>query len=129
MPKLHMHKNTLWLVFIVLVGLIATGYSITALYRVYQYSRLTQVAETTSVEWTIKKTWGDKFYLLAQYLFVVKGTTYKGQTEFTDEYYINSWAAEQKINQFKGVKWKVWYAPQKLSHSTLPLKNAIQQLY
>jgi hypothetical protein len=127
--KLHMHKNALWLIFIALVGVIAIGYSLTALYRVYQYSQLTQEAETTHVKWTIKKSWGGKFYLQAHYVFLVEGTTYEGQTEFTDEYYINSWAAEQKINQFKGVKWKVGYSPKKFSHSTLQKKFPTKECY
>ncbi len=129
MPKLFMHKNSFWLVFVALVGLIAMGYSLMTSYRLYQYSRLTQQAEITSIEWTIKKTWRGKFYLQAQYLFLVKGIAYKGQTEFTDEFYINPWAAEQKINHFKKAKGKVWHSLHPASYSTLQKKFPTKECY
>jgi hypothetical protein len=117
-----MHNNILWLIVLSFVGLITLTYAFIAFYKFYQYSQLTYTIESTKVDWKIKKTWRGKYYLEGAYEFSVQGKEYYGQTEFTDEYFLNTWAAEQKIFQNKEKTWVIWFQPNKFSHSTLQKK-------
>ena len=70
----------------------------------------------------VHKTWLGRYFLEAHYEFSRESKTYQGQTDFREETYINTWAAEQQILYNKNQTWKVWYQPKKFTHSSLQKK-------
>ncbi len=117
-----MHTNSLWLIFIAVLGVIASGYTLHALYRVYQYSTLTRQTLATHVEWTVHSKWTGRYFLEAAYAFSFEGHRFEGATEFGDETFINRSEAEKQIQRYQNQSWTVWHSPRKFSYSSLQKK-------
>lgn len=129
MKYLTLHKNTAWLLFLAIFALFALGYSSVALYKIYRYSRLTSQAPAKEVQWQIKKNWLGKYYIEATYNYEIQNKDYAGTTEFLDAYYVNTWAADQKISLFKDKTWQIAYQPTDPNHSTLQKRFPTQECY
>ncbi|MBA3815852.1 MAG: DUF3592 domain-containing protein [Parachlamydiaceae bacterium] len=127
-----MHKNTIYRAFLLAVILVTLWYSGIAIYRYYNYGRLTAQASLTSSEWQIQEVAEDEFYLEATYKFSVRQQVYAGRTSWPREFYRNRWAAEKDIPYVQKHHSVVWYQPSNPTHSSLqkkfPLKECLSAI-
>lgn len=117
-----MHRNPVWIGFLILIGLCTLGYTIYTLSTVYNYHRLTGVESVQSAQWTIHPLGDDKYAPQAKYEFSYKGSAYQGETILSDDYDINTFAAKDKLEKFKKQEWKVWFDPSNPKYSSLQKK-------
>lgn len=126
---MRMHKNRIWLAFLVALTVVTAGYCVKALYNLYQYAVLTEQTPAQNVHWGITPLSDDQFLVKANYEFSVGGRVYPGETDFKDVVYMNPWAAEQAMPQYSYKLWQVWYQNDKFQHSTLQKKFPAKECY
>ena len=122
-----MHKNLWWQAFLIAVFLIVLWYSGTALYRTYNYSRLTAKTTPTSIKWDVLELSDDEFVMEGNYTFEVKGKTFEGNTPLKNSIYKNRWAVEEDLPKMDKVKWGVWYNPSNPDYSSLQKKFPVKE--
>ena len=127
-----MHQNRFWLAFLTVLTLIVLWYCGVAIYRTYEYIRLTAQTNAEVYEWAPKEISGDVFAAHAYYTFDVKGTQYKGEDVLPSPLYRNTWAIEQEIPKLSKEKRIVWFDPTNPLHSSLqkrfPLKECVSAI-
>lgn len=129
-----MHKNLFWQGFLAVVLLTTLGYSAVAVYRYYQYVRLTAETPTISaMQWDVEQKADDEFIIGVQYVFKVGQQEFKGETKWPKERFLNRYAAEEGIKEFSARKWRVWYDSSDPHHSSLeknfPFKECLSALF
>lgn len=117
-----MHKNPIWLTFLVIIALIVAWYVGVAFYRMYDFYTLQATAPATITQWSAKEIATDEFAPYAKYSFVVHEKHFEGETALKYPIFRNSWAVEQSIPQLESKKWTAWYSPSNPNHSSIQKK-------
>lgn len=127
-----MHNNAIYRAFLLTIMLVTFWYSGVAVYRYYNYARLTAQTQLTSSVWKVHEVAEDEFYLEAFYTFSTGQKTYEGSTSWPGEFYRNSWGAEKDIPYFQKHRRVVWFSPSNPHHSSLqkkfPLKESVSAI-
>lgn len=123
-----MHKNLLWQAFLAVIFVVAIWYSIVAIYRYNNYSKLTKQAPISSINWTIKAKSEEEFLLEADYTFNIGRRSFSGITLLENVPHRNLWAAEKAIKEFSERKWDVWYDPTDPKFSSLEKKFPLKEI-
>lgn len=119
---MRMHKNPVWLAFLIAIALIVAWYCGVALFKLYRYNVLTAQAPAGNIQWSVKTLSDEEYIVHAHYAFAAAGKNYTGETDFIDEVFLNAWAAEQALSKYSAKTWTVWYQPGNFNHSTLQKK-------
>lgn len=127
--SMKMHKNPVWLAFLTAISLVVFWYCGSALYKIYDYSRMTNSVPAASIQWGVKELADDQYLVKANYSFRVDENTYHGETLFKDIIFMNAWAAEQAGLKYGRRNWKVWFQPNHFDHSTLQKKFPTKECY
>lgn len=104
-----MNRNRIGLIFLIIVGALATWFIIKAGYDLYTYSRLSERVPVTVEKWSIEELKSDQFVVLAHYSFEYQGKNHVGKGGVGT--YPNPWAAQEAQKQFSQKKWSVWLDP------------------
>jgi hypothetical protein len=127
-----MSSNRYWQILIGLLTIITAWFAFSSLYLIYHYVRLSEHTMPTDIQWSVQEISDERFLLNGRYDFKVNDKNYSGETLITSPYYLNNWAAEQGINDFKNLKWKVWFASNNPEYSSLqknfPFKEGLSTL-
>jgi len=114
-----MHKNSVFLAFLIIIACAGMWYSCLGLYKLYKYSTLSQQAPATIDKWFVEQLPGDKYLVGAKYTFVFKEHTYHGTTLFNNWPFINPWAADAELQLKAKQKWNAWFSTSDPSYSSL----------
>lgn len=124
-----MHKNKIWIAFLITVAMAVLWFSASAAQLLYGYYSLTEEVPVEQVEWAVKRVYDDRHLIEGSYAFQVEGVEYEGKTLFSEPIYRNAWAAEQGLKELAAKKWVVFYIPKDPKISTInkefPLKEAL----
>lgn len=124
---MRMHNNPLWLAFLLGIMLVTLWFCGAALYHFYQYKTLKAEVPAVISKWSIKALSDEEYLVHANYSYQINGKSYEGETDFNDEIYINSWAAQKRIEKFSEKPWNAWYQPSRPLHSTLQKKFPLKE--
>ncbi len=105
-----MHKNAVWIGFLLIVVVIALWFVVKASYGVVAYTRLSTQVEIEVYKWSVEQKKTDQFVVLAHYSFEYREKEYSGVTA-TGSLYPNPWAANRAIEKFSEQRWSVWINP------------------
>lgn len=124
-----MHKNKIWIAFLVIVAMAVLWFSGRAAQQLYDYYTLTGEVQPKQIEWAVKRVFDDRHLLEASYAYQVDGTEYEGTTLFSEPIYRNAWVAEQGLKESATKTWVVSYTPKDPAQSTInrefPLKETL----
>lgn len=112
------NKMRIFIAFIVIITIIVLGYAGAALYKVYQYNRLSAETNAENVSFSVKPHNDEKFFLHSSYYYKVNGKDYPGETTFTTAYR-NPYAAEEAMKEISKNYKTVWYDPSDPSFSSM----------
>lgn len=122
-----MHKNQIWLAFLLTTTLIVFWFSTITGYDLYYYFTRTSSNLPNTIEWAIKGKASDRYYLSATYQYTVGESLYDGKTAIESTSYRNIRAAEIALSEQKKKNLKIWHSPQNPENSTInnifPLKS------
>lgn len=128
-----MHKNPMWLTFLIVIGLVVLWFVGSAFWKTYTYGRLDAHVPAKKIEWSVAKLSEDFFALQAHYDFEVSNHAFSGETVFKDDLYRNTYAAEQVIPIYAKEEKEVWYDRKNPQYSSLqkkfPLKECISAAF
>lgn len=105
-----MHKNAVWIGFLLIVVVIALWFVVKASYGVIAYTRLSTQVEIEVHKWSVEQKKTDQFAVLAHYSFEYEDKEYVGAMT-TGSFYPNPWAANRAIEKFSEQRWSVWINP------------------
>ena len=114
-----MHKNRFWLFFLVFISLSVLWFTAKSIPKFYSYYVLTETTQPEKVEWFIHQKGSDRYFLAANFTFLVKGEERSGNTKFNKPILRNQTAADKFKGIFEEKNWTVWYAPKNNKQSTL----------
>jgi hypothetical protein len=114
-----MHKNKVWLGFLILVILVTLGNMGLATYRYLSYSRLQSQAPLLNFTTKIEEQGETYFYVNVDYTYQVNGKTYSGQSNSNERHFLNRWVAEEEIKALTAKPPKVWFDPHNPNYSSL----------
>lgn len=124
-----MHRNPVWISFLILILCIVGWFTFQAGWKVFQYKQLDAVVTASNIDWQAKELGTDIFALEGRYTYQVNETPYSGVTVFKDDLFRNAWAAEQVIPIYSKEETQVWFSRTNPQHSSLqkkfPLKECI----
>ena len=124
---MQIHSNRYYIAFMLILALIVLGYTGTALWRWYGYIRLSQQTKAESVEWSVVERDSSSFVMNGKYQFLVNGTQFQGDTDFSDDIYLNLWSAEQAKDRYQSKSWNVWFQPSNPHYSSLQKKFPLKE--
>jgi len=123
-----MFRKPVLSLFIALIILGVSSYTVYTLIKVWDYTRLSHHAQVQNIQWSITSLSDNSFVLLADYSFRLKGGSYQGKTRWQEEY-LNQWAAEEAVTRLEKTALSVWYDPSSPERSSLqklfPLKSSL----
>ncbi len=114
-----MHKNKVWLSFLILVILITLGNIGLATYRYLNYSHLQSQAPLLNYTTEIEEVAETYFYVIVDYAFQVNGKIYPGRSYSNERHFLNRWAADEEVKEITAHPPKVWFDRQNPAHSSL----------
>ncbi len=114
-----MHKNKIWLTFLLLVTLATLWQLGVAGYQYTNYARLQAQASIINYSTSIKTISETSYFLDVHYTFSVNGKIYPGNSYSSDKHFLNKWVAEEAAKEFAAKAPKVWFDPQNPNHSSL----------
>lgn len=114
-----MYGHRVLLLLILFVGLGTLFFGVQASYKLYRYYTETTYTVAQSTEWSLQEYSRTRFIPKARYQYVIRDTSYTGETELTGQVYRNRWAAEEDLATYPQKVWKVWYDPSHPERSTL----------
>lgn len=124
-----MSKNLLWMVLLLVIASCATGYSLLFAYRYYNYTRLTEKQQITSLEWNNVEKSSEEHVLIGKYTYTVNGILYGGETTKEGRPYFSAWAAKKAIDSLNKDTFVAWYDPKNPNYSSLqkhfPLRECV----
>ena len=123
-----MHKNKVWLSFLILV-IFATFANVgLATYRFLNYQHLKAQAPLQNFTTEIEEISETYFYVKVNYVFLVNGKAYDGQSYTNDRHLLNRWAAEEEDKMVSIHPPRVWYDPQNPDYSSLIKKFPLRDV-
>ena len=124
-----MNHNSKWSVFLIVMAIIAFGFSVKAAYLSYETIKLNNAAPALIHQWSVKPLTNEQYQIHADYTFFLKNISYAGKTTFGKPLYRNPYAAQKAIKSLASQEWKSWYDRANPHHSSLektfPLKDWI----
>ena len=117
-----MYRNPFWLIFLTLMGLAATGYTIHSLMKVYDFYRLDREVPVRSIQWSVETVDDEDYSVKADYSYIVGNLSYRSSAIW-DEHFLNESTAEEKISTLTETVDKIWI------DSAGPSKSAIQRKF
>jgi hypothetical protein len=115
-----MHKNPIWLLLLLVIGLVTAWYGWHEGERLWEYSRLSQKAPAHISGWDTEAFSADEYAPIAFYTFEALGHTYQVSGVATNARFRNEWAALSAIKELQEQQeWTVWYNPSDPLHSSL----------
>lgn len=124
---MQIHNNRYYLAFMLILGFVVCGYTGTALWRWYGYISLSKQAKVETVEWSIVERGSSSYVMNGKYRFDLQGTKFEGETDFSDDNYLNGWSAEQGLKNYQAKSWNVWYQPSNPHYSSLQKKFPLKE--
>lgn len=112
-----MHKNPIWLAFLICVIGATLWYGVDAAWKLWNYQTLTQTTQPTHITFSVHEAASDKFFLQANYTFTIEGKEYEGSTLLRSKLYRNRTSAEQATATQEPLP--VFYNPKNPAYSTL----------
>ena len=124
-----MHKNPVWLGFLIFVA-VATAYFVgVAADRGSYYRSLNTEVPTKTIRWSFTQVSGGYYVPVAHYSFMHDGVELEGKHELTNRASRNEPAAAQMVEALAKREWTVWYDSKNLEHSAIdkqfPLSEVI----
>ncbi len=105
-----MYRKAIWILFILVVALVAIWFIIRASYDLYDYLQLNVRAEVAVDRWQVQEIKSDQFAVVAHYVYAYQGKNYMGQGQ-VGGIYPNPWAANEAKTRFAKQKWSAWLDP------------------
>ncbi|MBN4067237.1 DUF3592 domain-containing protein [Simkania negevensis] len=122
-----MHRNPIWLLFLVCVTFVTVWFCFQAGGKLYRYMRLTTHAQADVEEWTVEKGKNSHYFLTARYRYDVKGSQYIGSSSLVSHPFRNSWSAQDAIPRATAAQWSVWYSPAHPERSVIEKKFPMKE--
>lgn len=125
-------KKYTWHIVLFVVAIATLWMGGKSLYQFWGYMSLSHSTKATTTEWRAMKVDESKYFLEATYTFKVKGALQRRVEVLKKPVYLNSYGAQDGINEAKERTWTVWYNPSNPSQCTLmrelPWKGALYAL-
>jgi hypothetical protein len=127
-----MHRNPVWLGFLLLFALVTAWYAGDAIYKIYRYDQLTASVEPSTINLEVVTNGSGRYYYKGIYTVEIDSQTYSGSEQLLQPIFRNQASAEALLQEYLNDPWVVWYAPNNPLHSTIqknyPLKELIYGL-
>ncbi len=124
-----MHKNKIWLGFLVVMSLTVLWFTWGAAVKLYNYIQYQERTSAQNVRWSMIRYGDNDYQLRAKYSFRHEGNRHNGEIVIDRPIYQNPWAAEQAVTMNTAKPWNVWYSGKNPKHSTIikkfPMKETI----
>lgn len=125
-----MHRNPLWLGFLLVIFAITVFQSCTTVYSLYRYLRWNHASPVTIKNWEVLPQEEDLYYVQVHFRVEPDGPE---RAELWEEWhFVNPWAAEAAIQEWQGQEWKAWHPAARPDLATLrrelPWKSLIYTL-
>jgi hypothetical protein len=125
---MHIHKNPIWLCFLVLL-LVPTLWNFgQAVHKINVYFSL-DLPTRAFVTWNIKELNSDTYVPYGVYHYEVDGKKYEGSYTLQTRKYLNAQALEQDLPIYQEKRWIAWYNSQSPGQSSLekqfPFKTCV----
>lgn len=124
-----MHRNPVWLVFLVLFGILTAWYSGDALYKMYQYESLSKKTKPQTLALEVVDNGSGRFYYLGKYSIEIDGASYEGQQQLAQPIFRNEAAAQAFMDEYLHDPWVVWYSPQNPAKSKLQKNYPLKEVF
>ncbi|MCB1149031.1 MAG: hypothetical protein KDK48_02605 [Chlamydiia bacterium] len=106
-----MHRNPVWIAFILFVAAITAYFSFVAIKGVYDYSVLSETTTTTEITFSVSQIALDAYAPKASYIFSVHGHSFEGE-EILSTYAANPEYIEELIPTLQSSPHAVYYDPE-----------------
>ena len=114
-----MHRNPIWLTFLVLTSLFSFSYLGFASQAVYAYYRLDSSRTPLTFNAIVSKQNAESYYLTVKYSFVANGQTYQAVDNSLYTGFWNAEAARRKAESLLDEKPAVWFSASNPAISSL----------
>lgn len=122
-----MHKNRLWLIFLILFGLATAYYSAIGVHALTTYVRQSKATVPLEVDWSYRKIGSETYAPVATFAFAVDQSTVEGETQLSRPLFRNAMAADQVLEDLEKQSWQVWYNPAYPQQATVERRFPIKQ--
>ncbi|MCB1180957.1 MAG: hypothetical protein KDK55_02910 [Chlamydiia bacterium] len=116
-----MHRNAIWIAFILILCSLSTWFGINAYFALHQYFQLKESAPATIIAWKTKNVKNNRTLLLATFNFVYREHIITGESPVAPSF-PNPWAAEKAQSYLAKKKWTAFFHPHHLDQATLQKK-------
>jgi hypothetical protein len=121
-----------WFTLVAVTGLAALWFFGSMCQEAFCYLILSNKTSVHVEKWGVKEISSSEYAVFAEYSYQVKDKQYKGKTIFTTRSYLNAYAAEKAIPDWKNKSWKASYSSWSPKYSSLQrnfsLKSAVRAL-
>jgi hypothetical protein len=117
-----------WIFLLVFSGAVGVGFFGKGLFELWRYYQIGSEARAQVNAWEVVEISPSKYVLKAKYSFCALGEERYGETQFSQGYLLNRFAAEREIDNFKKRTWKVWFSSNNPTLSSLERKSPIKNL-
>ncbi len=126
-----MHRNAIWIGFLLIVVGVALWFVVKTGYDVYSYFQLNTQVPIKIEKWSVQEVKADQFLVNVHYSYDYQGKSYTGVGSIGSKY-PNPWAANRAQQQFVKQEWSIWIHPKHPEKGMLekkfPYKTAISAL-
>lgn len=105
-----MHKNAIWIAFLLIVVGFALWFIVKAGYDLIHYYQLNTQVPVTVEKWETRELAENKYALYVAFTYEFQGKNYGGADQI-GEAYPNPWAAARAQDRLGKEKWFVWISP------------------
>ncbi len=116
-----MHKNAIWIAFLLIVMGFGTWFVVRGGYALIHYYQFSLQVPATIEKWEVDQRDANKYALTAFYSYEFDGKNYRAKGQ-VDDLYPNPWAANRVLEKYKEQKWNVWINPKKPQKAVLEKK-------
>ena len=116
-----MHKNALWVAFLLIVMGFGMWFVVKAGYELIHYYQLNSQIPITIVKWEVEELNANKYAIAASYAYEFEGKNYRNRGRI-GSYYPNPWAANRSLEKLEKQTWHAWINPQAPQKAALEKK-------
>jgi len=113
-----MHKNKIWIGFLVVMTLIALWFVWGAAEELHEYLRHNKKTEPLSIEWSVYQQAKERYGHHAKFSYKTAEGVQSRETKIPANYR-NPWTAKEALERAKDMKWDVWYDADHPGEATL----------
>ncbi|MCC5831623.1 MAG: DUF3592 domain-containing protein [Chlamydiales bacterium] len=116
-----MHKNAIWVAFLLIVMGFGIWFVVKAGYELIHYYQLSAQIPVKIEKWEVKEQEANKYIIEAFYAYEFEGKNYRNRGRVGSTY-PNPWAANRARDQFEEERWYAWINPQMPQNALLEKK-------